>query len=185
MINVSYGDQRKALLILRDYIHDRDSVQLRWNDACNAVITSQILDFSRLGEISECDRKIELLNCYISHSIKYKLFFSNQVPELKAKLGILDQHNESVKAYMTGIIQKDSAQKIFFIPFINAHIEYGNNLLTIVGLLKAEEGKWKIENHRVIFKKSGCQVIYNETLNEAVKNEEKINEFSDKLRNGI
>jgi hypothetical protein len=181
MINTSYGDERRALLILKNYIHDHDSIQLKWNDSFNAAIDPQMLDFSLLGKVSECDRQIKVLNFYISNSINFKRFVSNKVPFLKNKLSGLNQNNETVNGIMTGIIQKDSVQTIIFIPYINAHIEFGNNLLKIVELLKVENGKWKIKNNMVLFEKSDCQGIFDAALIEAAKNEEVVNELSDKL----
>jgi hypothetical protein len=140
-----------------------------------------MLDFALLGNISECDRQIKVINCYISNSIDYKRFFSNKVPFLKSKLRGLNQNNESVKGFMTAIIQKDSVQKIFFIPYINAHIEFGKNLVKIIELLKVENGKWKSENNMVSFEKSDCQEIFDAAIIEAAKNEEEINELYDKL----
>jgi hypothetical protein len=181
MINTSYGEEKRALLILKNYIHARDSILLKWNDSYNEAIAPPMLDFSLLENISECDRQIKVINYYISNSIGYKRFFINQVPFFKYKLSGLNQNNETVKGFMTGIIQKDSVQKIFFIPYITAHIEFGNNLLKMVELLKVENGKWKIKNNMVLFEKSDCQGIFDAALMEATKNEEVINELSDKL----
>ena len=82
---------------------------------------------------------------------------------------------------MTEFIRKDSAQKIIFIPYINANIEFGNKLKKVIELLKAENGKWKIEGEIFVFEKSDSQRIYEETLFDAAKNEEEIAELYDKL----
>ncbi len=67
------------------------------------------------------------------------------------------------------------------IPYINANIEFGNKLKKVIELLKAENGKWKIKDEIVVFEKSDCQRIYEETLFDGAKNEEEIAELYDKL----
>ena len=82
---------------------------------------------------------------------------------------------------MRGLIKKDSLQKPIFVPYINAHIEYGQGIKEIVELLEKEEGKWNYENDILTFENSESQITYEKTLDKAIINEQVVDELSDKL----
>ena len=79
--------------------------------------------------------------------------------------------------------KKDSVQKTIFMPYINAHIGYGQGIKKIIELLENEQGNWSYDNETetLIFENSEAQTTYENILNDAISNEEIVNELSDKL----
>ena len=93
----------------------------------------------------------------------------------------VDKNNKVFIGFMEGLTNKDSIQKPIFIPYINAHIEYGKGIYEIIELLEQDNGKWKYENGVMIFQNPENQKYYEELLGKTIHYEEIVNELSDKL----
>jgi len=58
------------------------------------------------------------------------------VPNLKSRLGDLDENNEYAIGVLKGSTQIYQRQQPIFDPLIEAHLGYRNNMLKILNLLK-------------------------------------------------
>ena len=60
------------------------------------------------------------------------MLFLSQEQIIEKHLGNLHKNNNVAKGIRKGVIDKASRQEHVLVPFINSHIEYGENLLSIV-----------------------------------------------------
>jgi hypothetical protein len=183
LIKTSVGEERKVFITLKKYFKKADSVNIVWNNAYNAFAEPRILDFTILNEKGEYKFQKKVIQEYINESKNFKLFVQNRVEYLKTQTKNIDRNNKSYKGFIKGLTNKDSIQKPIFIPYINGHIEYGQGINKIIELLENEQGKWSYENETetLIFENSETQTTYEKILNDAISNEEIVNELSDKL----
>jgi hypothetical protein len=181
LLKTSVGEERKVWLALKKFFKKSDSTNIEWNKAYNAFAAPRILDFNKLNNSKEFEFQKKTTQEYIKQSKHFKLFVENRVEYLKKIAKSIDKSNKVYKGFEKGFTKKDSVQKPIFVPYINAHIEYGKGIKQIIELLEKEEGKWSYENDTLIFENSETQIIYEKILNNAISNEGIVNELSDKL----
>ena len=183
LIKNSVGEERKVWLALKDFFRKSDSTNIEWNTAYNSFAEPRILDFNRLDNAEEFRFQKEIIQEYINQSKHFKSFVENRVDYLKEQTSGIDKSNKAYKGFIKGLNKKDSIQKPIFIPYINAHIEYGKGIKKIIELLESELGQWNYDNETetLIFENSEAETTYDEILNDAISNEEIVNELSDKL----
>lgn len=181
LLKTSIGEERKVYLALKEFFNKADSTNIEWNQAYNAFSEPRILDFSRLNNKKEFEFQKQVIQKYINQSENFKSFVENRVDYLKNKTKNIDRDNKAYKGFIRGFTKKDLLQKPIFIPYINAHIEYGQGIKEIVELLEKQQGKWSYEDEFLIFENSETQITYEKLLNNAISNEEIVNELFDKL----
>jgi len=183
LIKSSVGEERKVWLALKDYFKKSDSTNIEWNKAYNAFADPRILDFDELKNSKEFKFQKQVIQEYINQSKNFKSFVENRVDYLKERTKKIDKGNKAYKGFLKGLTKKDSIQKPIFFPYINAHIGYGQEIKQIVELLEKEQGKWNYDNETetLEFENSEAQTTYENILNNAISNEEIVNELSDKL----
>jgi len=183
LIKSSVGEERKVWLALKDFFRKSDSTNIEWNKAYNAFAEPRILDFNRLNDKEEFEFQKQTVQEYINQSGYFKSFVEKRVKYLKEQTNRIDKSNKAYKGFMKGLTKKDSIQKPIFMPYINAHIEYGQGIKKIIELLENEQGKWNYDNETetIIFENPETQTTYENILNKAISNEEIVDELSDKL----
>lgn len=183
LIKSSVGEERKVWLALKDFFRKSDSTNIAWNKAYNAFAEPRILDFNKLNNKEEFEFQKQTVQEYINQSDNFKAFVENRVDYLKEQTKRIDKSNKAYKGFIKGLTKKDSIQKPIFMPYINAHIEYGQGIKTIIELLENEQGNWSYDNETdtLIFENLKAQTKYESILNEAISNEEIVNELSNKL----
>lgn len=183
LIKSSVGEERKVWLAFKDFFRKSDSTNVEWNNAYNAFADPRILDFNRLNNSKEFEFQKQTIQEYINQSSNFKSFVENRVDYLKEQTNKIDKSNKAYKGFIRGLTKKDSIQKPIFIPYINAHIEYGQGIKKIIELIENEQGKWNYDNETetLIFENSEAQTTYEKILNDAILNEEVVNELSYKL----
>lgn len=181
LIKTSVGEEKKVYLTLKNYLKKSDSVNVKWNNSYQAFMEPRILDFTKLNDAEEYEYQKTVVQDYIDDSENFKAFVYNRVDYLKTQTKHIDSNNKAFKGFMKGLTNKDSIQKPIFIPYINAHIEYGKNIKGILELLELENGRWKHDNGIVTFQDAKSQVAFEMLLNNAIQHEETVNELSDKL----
>ena len=183
LLKTSVGEERKVWLTLKDFFRKSDSTNIEWNNAYNAFADPRILDFNLLNNSKEFAFQKQTTQEYINQSNHFKSFVENRVDYLKEQTKRIDKSNKSYKGFIKGLTKKDSIQKPIFMPYINAHIEYGQGIKKIIELLENEQGKWSYDNEMetLMFENSESQTTYEKILNDAISNEEIVNELSDKL----
>ncbi|AUC15920.1 hypothetical protein BTO06_12505 [Tenacibaculum sp. SZ-18] len=183
LIKSSVGEERKVWLALRDFFRKSDSTNIEWNKAYNAFAEPRILDFNRLNNKEEFEFQKQTVQEYINQSDHFKAFVENRIDYLKEQTKRIDKSNKAYKGFIKGLTKKDSVQKPIFMPYINAHIGYGQGIKKIIELLENEQGNWSYDNETetLIFENSEAQTTYENILNDAISNEEIVNELSDKL----
>lgn len=183
LIKTSIGEEKKVFLTLKDYFKKADSVNVSWNNAYTAFAEPRILDFTQLNKKEEYKFQKNVIQKYINESENLKSFVQNRVAYLKTQTKNIDSNSKSYRGFIKGLTNKDSIQKPIFIPYINAHIEYGQGIKKIIELLENEQGKWSYDNETetLIFENLETQNTYEKILNDAISNEEIVNELSDKL----
>lgn len=183
LLKTSVGEEKKVWLVLKGFFKKSDSTNIEWNNAYNAFANPRILDFNRLNNSKEFEFQKQTVQEYINQSNHFKSFVENRVSYLKEQTKGIDKSNKAYKGFIRGLTKKDSIQKPIFMPYINAHIEYGQGIKKIIELLEKEQGKWNYENETetLIFGNSDAQTTYEMILNDAISNEEIVNELSDEL----
>lgn len=181
LVKTSFGEEKKVYLALQEYFIQADSINIKWNNAHKAFAEPRILDFARLNEKNEFDFQKRVIQNYIDNSEKFKTFNQNRIKYLQNKTKNIDRNNKAYKGFVKGLTNKDSIQKPIFIPYINAHIDYGKTMKGIIELLEQENGKWTFKNETITFQNQESQVIYEQLLMDAIKDEEIVDKFYDKL----
>tara|TARA_R110000850_G_scaffold277068_1_gene422090 strand:+ start:2397 stop:3365 length:969 start_codon:yes stop_codon:yes gene_type:complete len=181
MIKNSHGEERKIYVALKGFLVKSDSVNMEWNRAHGAFIQPRILDFTLMNNTTEYEFQKEVIQDYINQSNTYKAFVENRVDNFKEQTRHIDRSSQAYKGFMKGLTKKDSIQKPIFMPYILAHIEYGEDTKRIVEILEKEDGKWRYEDDAIVFENYSSQVTYEALLDNAIRNEDIINELVDKL----
>lgn len=177
----SRGEEKKFYLGLQRYFVVMDIVYKEFSDANIKLDNSKVFDFNYLKTSSDYDGQIAIIDNYILKSQNYKSFFLNRKNILTKELN--DINSTATQNYMANFIHKDSIQKVVFEPYINAHIDYGNNLHAILNLLKEEHNNWEynIKDDTLIFEFNRLEKEYNTIISSAIINEEKINSLNEEL----
>lgn len=183
LIKSSIGEERKLWLVLKGFFKKSDSTSVEWNKAYHAFAEPRILDFNRLNNSKEFEFQKQIIQEYIDESNNLKSFVENRVDYLKEQTKGIDKENKAYKGFIKGLTIKDSIQKPIFLPYINAHIEYGQEIKQIVELLEKEQGEWSYDNdtETLIFESPETQTTYEKLIDDAISNEEIVNKLSDKL----
>lgn len=183
LIKNSFGEERKVWLALKLFFRKSDSINTQWNKAYNSFSEPRILDFNKLNNPKEFEFQKQIIQEYINQSENFKSFVENRVEYLIEQTKTIDKKNKAYKGFIKGLTKKDSIQKPIFMPYINAHIKYGQGMKKIIELLENERGKWSYDNKNqtLIFENSKTQTTYENILNKVVTNEEIVNKLSNKL----
>lgn len=184
-IKTSVGDEKRVWLVMKDYFEKLERIEVQWNNSFDAMMASEILDFSLLYNTAEYDSQLQVISDYIEKSTDYKDFVQNSLIHIENKINNLNESNKAAVNFMKGFKEGYSNQQPIFHSYINANIAYGQNLTGIIELLKRENGKWKLENDTIVFEYKSSQILFEYLLNNAIVNEKMINELSDKFINAM
>ncbi len=173
MLKTSSGDERKIYLILQDYFEKSDSINLEWGKATDALASDRFLDFSILNNKAEYQYQKELTQNYIDQARVMKEFTENRVNYLRNKSKNIAKKNKYYVTFMNALTKKVKLQKPIFTPYIDAHIQYGQEFKKLVVLLEKE--KWKFKDGEINFDKPLMNSEYMMIINELTELEEVIN----------
>lgn len=181
MIRNSTGNEQEVYKNLQKFTSINSSVMIDWQKSVDSVAQPRILDYSVLNNQAEFNYQIGVLNYYKKQSNLYKRHFENRKSLLVNLNKNIPKGNLTLKGVMTGVNNKDSIQKPIFEPFIKSHIDYSNSLLEIIEFLQKNQGKWKYKNNELLFSTLELEEKYSTIINKIAKNENRINELSDKM----
>jgi len=181
LIKTSSGTEKKIFIVLNEFLIKTDSLNINWYKSYNDIENPRILDFKLLNNEKEFDYQIGVIENYTKNSKNFKAFFLNRITHLDNKLKKFNKNNKAVKGVIRGIKRKDSLQRPIFIPYINAHIAYGENLTELLRILKKENGKWEYKNDEILLDSETSQRKCDSILINASEKEELVNELYDKL----
>jgi len=181
LIKTSSGTEKKIFIVLNEFLIKTDSLNINWYKSYNDIENPRILDFKLLNNEKEFDYQIGVIENYTKNSKNFKAFFLNRITHLDNKLKKFNKNNKAVKGVIRGIKRKDSLQRPIFIPYINAHIAYGENLTELLRILKKEKGKWEYKNDEILLDSETSQRKCDSILINASEKEELVNELYDKL----
>ncbi|WP_339833908.1 hypothetical protein [uncultured Flavobacterium sp.] len=181
LIKTTTGEEQQVYLALQEFFNKSDSVNVAWSNAYNAFAVPRILDYNLLATKKEFDFQKIIIQEYIDQSINYKTFVDNRVEFLKTKTQHINKNHKAYIGFTKGFTKKDAIQKPVFSPYINAHIEYGQELKKMLEILEQEKGKWTYENETITFDNSKSENNYQSHLNKAIKNEKIVDSLYSKL----
>jgi len=181
MIRTSTGNEQKVYQNLQKFTSINSSVMIDWQKAYDSVMEPRILNYSLLNNQKEFDYQIDVLENYIEQSEEYKNYFENRKSLIEDLNKDIPTGNQTLIGIMKGIDNKDSIQKPIFRPFIDSHINYGNNLTEIIKFLNVNSGKWEYQNDELIFENSELEKKYSEIIQKIAENENQINKLGEKL----
>lgn len=181
LIKTSQGEERKLYLALQEFFNKSDSVNVEWTRAFSVLSEPRILDFAILNNKTEYEYQKKAIQEYIDQSINYKLFVQNRMDYLLDLTKHIDKNTKAYKGFIRGMTKKDSLHRPIFMPYIQAHIEYGEGIKKIIELLEKEDGKWTYEYELPLFENSASQDTFEMLLDNAIDNEYIINELFDEL----
>ncbi|MEJ6791600.1 MAG: hypothetical protein QNK89_02375 [Lacinutrix sp.] len=93
----------------------------------------------------------------------------------------IDKNNNAYKGFIKGLTTKDAIQTPVFITYIDAHINYGENINGILELLETDNGNWEYDGESIIFNSLNSENKYNTLFNNAIENEYIINKLTKEL----
>lgn len=179
------GAEKKYYKIISEFVSESRSVVQKWNASYNSVMSPRILDYSLLNSDKEFDYQRNILRLYIEQSKIYNKFFANMVPNLKKRLkSVLEEKNEYARGTVKRITEKYLLKKPIFGPLMQAHIEYGNNMIKILDILQKNKDMWSYENDGLLFSINSMLSKYNGLIEVIGKNEATINTLTNKLVDG-
>ena len=181
MIENSRGDEKKFYTIVKRFLMTSDSINRAWNKSYKAFNDTLNLDYAKLMETGEYGPDREIVEAYLANSEHLKSYTLNRKKELSKRFRYINKNTDFYKSFIKTFNQKDSAQRIVFEPYINAHIAYGKAFLNIIQLLEREHGYWSYEDDILYFERGDGDTEYNELLGIILEKEPIINELSMKL----
>ena len=181
LANTGAGSEKRFYQILLDAMTESNSIAREWERSFRLIRSDSILNFDILSDEKEFSRQINIINRYIENSIRYESLFHNMVPNLKARLSILDHDNEYAKGAIEGATKKYQTQKPIFDPLIMAHINYGTAMSNILNLLKNNTQEWSYKNEELQIHTDEVLTEFNSFINTLNENEITIDTLSLKL----
>ena len=118
---------------------------------------------------------------YVEITKVYNEFIINMIPNLKKRLSVLGERNEYAVGAIKGVSNKNNLQMPIIKPLMQAHIEYGNNMIQVLELLQKNKNEWSYENDEMLIYSDDVLTKFNELFEVLGTNEESINELSTKL----
>lgn len=107
------------------------------------------------------------------------------VPNLKKRLSVLGEGNEQAKGAIKGATKKYLSQKPILEPLMQAHIEYGKNMIRILELLQKNKDEWAYEDDKLLIYSENVLNEYNKLIEALGNNEAIINTLSRKVLEGM
>lgn len=181
LINNSSGNEQEVYKKLLEFFTNNQIVMVEWQKSYDSVMNPRILDYSVLNSSEELKYQVNVLEHYRAESESYKKNFITRKSRMKELFVNIPQNNEVLQGVMAGISKKDSVQKPVFVPLIDTHIEYSNNLISILDLLKKNEQDWTYDNGQLFFESEEIEDKFTGIIQKVIENEQIINELSDKL----
>lgn len=177
----STGQEKQFFRIMHDYVSEFQSTEQNWIESYDAVMSPRILDFSVLNDDEEFNYQINILIRYVEETKVYNEAMVNKMPILKKRLSVLGEKNEYAVGAIKGASNIHNLQMPIFEPLIQAHIEYGSNMIQVLELLQKNKNEWSYENDEMLIYSDDVLTKFNELFEVLGTNEESINELSTKL----
>ena len=178
---ISTGSEKQLYRIMSDFFTQSQTITQNWSESYNTVLSPRILDFSLLSSDEEFDYQRNILRIYVEKTKLYDEFFASSVPNLRKRLSILGEESEHVQAVVKGTTEKYLSQKPIFEPLMQAHVEYGENMIQLLELLQKNKDEWAYESNELLIYSESVLNDYNELIEELGNNEAMINTLSRKL----
>ena len=176
----STGSERRFYQIMKGFVSDSEDAARKWNDAYNAVLAPDILDYGHLSDDQEYDRQRGVLTAYVEVTRSYLTFFAGMMPDLEQRLAELGE-NELAKGALKGAEEKYRKQQPVFEPLMQTHVEYGLELIEVLDLLQANAAAWSMENDELVFDDGETQEAFGQLLGSLINKETTIETLSNKL----
>lgn len=177
----SSGTEKMFFKVMEEFVNETQMIVNIWQESFDAVQEPRIFDFSVMNNKGEIVSQQGILNTYIKSSEDLLDNFNNMVSRVKIKLSKLDQNNRYVKGGIADIQLEYDKSAHVYIPLITNHIEYGNNMFSILELLQLNPHQWKYKNNELLFENLEIQSAYNEIFSKLEVNESMINQLTDEL----
>ena len=177
----STGEDKKFFAIMADHIKEVSDYTILWQEAYTAAISPDILNYASLTSDEAFEKRIAILRVYTSKTNDYMAYREQQLPTMRSRLSVLSDNNQKAKNAIESAKKKMRQQDPFLLPLLQAHLEYGENMIEILNLLQSDKEGWSAEkgallNHTDTFGKN-----YDTLLESLQKNEAAILALSGKL----
>lgn len=146
----STGQEKQLYETMNDFFNEMQTVTRNWWDSYHAVLSPRILDYSVLNSDEEFDHQKKVLSLYVENSKANKKDFMDIVPNLKKRLGVLDEGNKFMQEALKILTDKFLSKNKIFVPLMEAHIEYGKNMIQLLELLQNNKDEWVYENDELL-----------------------------------
>ncbi|WP_130735461.1 hypothetical protein [Flavobacterium sp. J27] len=180
------GEERALFVGLKEFLQESLTEANLWNAAFYKIDNEAFFNFDSIQKSNKIENRLQIAEEYVKASERYKDFFKKRLSKLNAiiKDKDIDRNNSKAKGIIDGVKKKVKKQSILFIPYIDSHIEYGNEMKGIFQLIK--ENKWKPNDvNFVIFSNPKIQIEFDAKINKMVEIEEKVNLLHEKLVDAI
>lgn len=181
MAESSTGDEQLFYQVMSDFVRETEIASQKWTDSYHAVLDSRILDASRLTSDEEFAYQLGILHNYVEHTQAHVAYVAETIPRLRNHLSVLGEGSEIARGALIGAKQKHFAQKPILDPFMQAHINYGNNMIFLLELLRKNRDWWEYTGEELSFLDEELLYHYNATLERIIQNEAEINTLGEKL----
>jgi len=173
------GAEKEFFQFMSEYVSSSQLITQDWITASNMVQSPRILDYSLLTSSEEFDYQRGIIREYIEKSDIYLENFTSMIPNLKARLSVWGEGNSYVKDAIA-TTKKFLALKPAFEPLMQAHIEYGNNLIQILDFLQKNKDKWAYEDDELLLDSDEMVSEYNKLATAMDNNAKTINTLTQK-----
>ncbi|MGS2738739.1 hypothetical protein [Sinomicrobium sp. M5D2P17] len=181
LIQNSSGNEQEVYRKLQKFVTLNKEKMINWEKSYDSVMNPRILDYAVLNTPEEHRYQIAVIEHYRNQSELYKHFFNNRKSLVTELFKNIPKDNQTLKGVVKGINTKDSIQRPVFIPLMDTHISYSQNLIDLLALLKEYDGKWEYQNDELIFENEKMEQRYLAIIQKVAENEDQINELTDKL----
>jgi hypothetical protein len=173
LIEKTNGEEKEIFKTLKEIAATNDSMNVIWQKAHLDIENKVRLNFMDAKDKLYCEQQLELISDYLIASKSYKEYFIKRPAYIDKKFKKFNG-SRLAKDAIKGFNSKFKGQLNAFIPYIEAHIEYGSELQGIFSILKNE--KWTYsEQSGLHFSYTAADEAFNELYFKLPETRSKVN----------
>ena len=155
--------------------------QQRFMNAFFRVQSPRILSYYWLTRDEEFEYQKAALRLYLENVNSYREYFDQMIPSLEEELSVLGEGSKLARGAIQGATASHLELKPIMDPLLQAHIDYGNNLIQILDLLQNNKDNWEHRDGEVFFFSTEVNAKFEELIDSAVRYESLVNTLSEEL----
>ena len=181
LAEASSGGDKRGWEVMGEFIKEVAQKSDEWQTSYANLISERMLDLVLLREESEMSRQKAAYEHHLKLTARAREDFLGMTAALKERMEEVGAGKAMMTSIIRGMTDSQARQQAMYEKLTQAHTDYCNNAITVLTLLKAESGKWEVQEGKAIMDGKLREDVLSH-LEQLDKTSVLIQELSDKLR---